>query len=76
MRFLNYLVLVLAVLLLDDEFLRRFVLARWRPVRITEDIGEERVRRESRGELVTERVRAFRWPGLLYSVGVGVSGSR
>ena len=28
--FLNYLVLVLAVLLLDDRFLRRFVPARWR----------------------------------------------
>jgi hypothetical protein len=28
--FLNYLVLVLAVLLLDDEFLRRFVPERWR----------------------------------------------
>jgi hypothetical protein len=29
--FLNYLVLVLAVLLLDDDFLRRFVPRRWRP---------------------------------------------
>ena len=33
--FLNYLVLVLAVLLLDDDFLRRFVPERWRPKRIT-----------------------------------------
>jgi hypothetical protein len=28
--FLNYLVLVLAVLLLDDAFLRRFIPSRWR----------------------------------------------
>ena len=30
--FLNYIVLVLGFLLLDDDFLRRFVPARWRPV--------------------------------------------
>ena len=35
--FLNYLVLVLAVLLLDDGFLQRFVPVRWRPVGVTED---------------------------------------
>ena len=40
--FLNYLVLVLAVLLLDDQFLRRFVPERWRPRRITEDTEKER----------------------------------
>ena len=44
--FLNYLVLVLAVLLLDDDFLRRFVPGRWRPVSMTEDAEErERTRR-------------------------------
>jgi hypothetical protein len=40
--FLNYLVLVLAVLLLDDDFLRRFVPVRWRTGRITEDTEEGR----------------------------------
>ena len=40
--FLNYLVLVLAVLLLDDGFLRRFVPERWRPERITEDTEKKR----------------------------------
>ncbi len=40
--FLNYLVLVLAVLLLDDEFLRKFVPAHWRTKRITEDTEGKR----------------------------------
>jgi lipase maturation factor 1 len=43
--FLNYLVLVLAILLLDDRFLRRFVPARWRagiPVAVPVDESEER----------------------------------
>jgi hypothetical protein len=40
--FLNYLVLVLAVLLVDDDFLRRFVPVRWRETRITEDTEEHR----------------------------------
>ncbi|HEX9199473.1 MAG TPA: lipase maturation factor family protein [Acidobacteriaceae bacterium] len=43
--FLNYLVLVLAFLLLDDEFLGKFVPARWRPKRITEDTEEQREHR-------------------------------
>ncbi len=70
--FLNYLVLVLAVLLLDDDFLRRFVPGRWRPVRITEDAEEEREHGEV-SESAAEGVRAFRWPGLLHSAGVGVA---
>jgi len=44
--FLNYLVLVLAFLLLDDEFLEKFVPARWRPKRITKDTEERREHRE------------------------------
>ena len=40
--FLNYLVLVLAVLLLDDDFLRRFVPSRWLPKRITENTEKGR----------------------------------
>jgi len=43
--FLNYLVLVLAFLLLDDAFLRRFVPARWREKLITEETGEQREHR-------------------------------
>jgi hypothetical protein len=38
--FLNYLVLALAVLLLDDGFLGRFVPARWREKQITEEERE------------------------------------
>ena len=44
--FLNYLVLVLAVLLLDDGLLRRFVPARWWAERITWDREEEREHRD------------------------------
>jgi lipase maturation factor 1 len=44
--FLNYLVLVLAFLLLDDAFLRRFVPARWSQKLITENTEQ---RREYRG---------------------------
>src|ERR1035441_4573325 len=40
--FLNYLVLVLAVLLLDDGFLRRIVPERWRSGVITEDTEKKR----------------------------------
>jgi len=39
--FLNYLVQVLAVLLLDDSFLRRFVPARWRDGLPVRDLAEE-----------------------------------
>lgn len=42
--FLNYLVLVLAFLLLDDGFLRRFVPARWRQEQIAESPEEQRER--------------------------------
>ena len=42
--FLNYLVLVLAFLLLDDGFLRRYVPARWRPKQIAESPEEQRER--------------------------------
>jgi hypothetical protein len=42
--FLNYLVLVLAFLLLDDAFLRRFVPARWRQEQIAESPEEQRER--------------------------------
>jgi hypothetical protein len=48
--FLNYLVLVLAVLLLDDDFLRRFVLGRWREELITESTEGRR----GHGEVVGE----------------------
>ena len=41
---LNYLVLVLAFLLLDDAFLRRFVPARWRQEQIAESPEEQRER--------------------------------
>ncbi len=44
--FLNYLVLVLAFLLLEDGFLRRFVPGRWRGKLITEITEKERTRRE------------------------------
>ena len=41
--FLNYLVLLLAVLLLDDELLRRFVPQRWRPAEeAASGVGERR----------------------------------
>jgi len=40
--FLNYLVLVLAFLLLDDGFLRRFVPAKWSEKLITENAEEQR----------------------------------
>ena len=49
--FLNYLVLVLALLLLDDGFLRRFVPARWRPAEVAESGDEE----EDHEELVVVR---------------------
>jgi hypothetical protein len=58
--FLNYLVLVLAVLLLDDGFLRRFVPARWRSERITEDTEgpeEEREHRELAAAVVGAEAR-------------------
>jgi hypothetical protein len=48
--FLNYLVLVLAFLLLDDGFLRRFVPARWRQEQIAEDTEEKREHRELIGD--------------------------
>ncbi len=38
--FLNYLVLILAVLLLDDRFLRRFVPARWQSGLVVEGLRE------------------------------------
>jgi lipase maturation factor 1 len=63
--FLNYLVLVLAVLLLDDEFVGRFVLLK---ERTTENAEKEREHRE-----VGEEVRSFRWPGLFHSASVGVA---
>src|SRR6202012_1190841 len=39
--FLNYLVLVLGFLLLDDRFLARFVPKRWRPVAIEENANAD-----------------------------------
>jgi lipase maturation factor 1 len=69
--FLNYLVLVLAVLLLDDDFLRRFVPGPWREKRTAEDTEEEREHGEEAAE--GEEVRIFRWPGLLHSAGVAVA---
>jgi lipase maturation factor 1 len=74
--FLNYLVLVLAVLLLDDEFLRRFVPARWSEKLTTENTEEMRGHGEVDAAETVEQeaeVREFRSPGLLHSVGVGVA---
>jgi hypothetical protein len=86
--FLNYLVLALAFLLLDDGFLGRFVPARWREELITEDTEEKRehggvvadssVTTKEEAEvalslLARTEVREFRWPGLVYSMGVGVA---
>ena len=57
--FLNYLVLVLAFLLLDDGFLRRLVPERWRPKQITEHSEERREHRDSpEGETATAEVEA------------------
>jgi hypothetical protein len=78
--FLNYLVLVLAVLLLDDDFLRRFVPARWREKRITESIEEEREHGEVVAESADAEVReieasvgAHEGPRRLGAIGVAVS---
>jgi hypothetical protein len=77
--FLNYLVLVLAVLLLDDDFLRRFVARWWLAKRITESTEEEREHGEGSAELAEEEmaereeVRVFRRPGLLHSAGAGLA---
>ena len=55
--FLNYLVLALAFLLLDDRFLRRFVPERWRPEPTTEGTEKKREHREVvEGETSAEEV--------------------
>jgi hypothetical protein len=55
--FLNYLVLALAFLLLDDGSLRRFVPERWRRERITEDTEKRREHGEAvGGETAAEEV--------------------
>jgi hypothetical protein len=75
--FLNYLVLVLAFLLLDDGFLRRFVPERWRGKLITEDTEEKRehgevgsVTDQTAGERESEAGRPTRW---LTSAGIAIS---
>jgi hypothetical protein len=78
--FLNYLVLVLAFLLLDDGFLRRFVPERWRTgLTVSEGRGAESEQAEEgtepevggEGEIEAKPVReAARW---LTSVGAAVS---
>jgi len=75
--FLNYLVLVLAVLLLDDGFLRRFVPARWRAGVAIEAPTEIAARplpetdapltlftAPSSHPVEDGEIRSFRWPGL------------
>jgi hypothetical protein len=67
--FLNYLVLVLAFLLLDDGFLRRLVPERWRPERVTEDAEEKREHGGSEGDRETGHREPARW---LVSAGMAV----
>jgi hypothetical protein len=56
--FLNYLVLVLALLLLDDDVLRRFVPARWHEGLVSAEHGESIDAREGGLVLRAERMRA------------------
>jgi len=87
--FLNYLVLVLAVLLLDDELLRRFVPMRWRTgleaahrdrPELQDQVSDEGPVRlglgdPAAGQAAAEgpEVREFRWPGLMHAIGVGAA---
>jgi hypothetical protein len=69
--FLNYLVLVLAFLLLDDGFLRRFVPARWKKREHGEEVAETTdVEAVGEGETEVGQREPARW---LVSAGVAVS---
>ncbi|HEY4378938.1 MAG TPA: lipase maturation factor family protein [Acidobacteriaceae bacterium] len=83
--FLNYLVLALAVLLLDDAFLRRFVPTRWRigldAARPADTVAlhaeDAMVRLDLSGSaevpVAPREVREFRWLGIVHSVSASVA---